>query len=390
MKKQLRIARVVTIPFTFSMLLSCQITEIEKAGIGITLVSSDETELSILAQKIGVTHHSIQMARQPALFQDLKSLWYLYKFFRRERFDIVHSSTPKAGLLTAIAGKAAFVPIRLHTFTGQRWATMSGFSRFILRTFDRLVGSLCTRTYADSLSQRTFLIDSGIVKSEKIHVLGSGSISGVDLERFSAEKWGGSQGLQTRSQLGIPQESIVITFVGRVTKDKGISELVEAFTRISDLHSNVYLVILGPTESDLDPIPSKTSKLIETNNRILTTGFCTTPEKYLGAADIFCLPSYREGFGTVIVEAGAMGLPAVATAVTGLVDAIIDGKTGILVPPMDVESLASALITLIEKPELRQQLGAAAKDRTNKEFKDDYVNKLVVDEYYRLARQLDS
>lgn len=390
MNKKLKLARIVTTPFTFSTLLCDQIAQIRDAGIDVTLVSSDEAALSSLALNIGVKHHAVDMVRQPAILKDLNSLLMLYRLFRRERFDIIHSSTPKAGLLTAVAGRAAMAPIRLHTFTGQRWATLSGLPRLILRAFDRLIGALCTQIYADSASQKQFLIDSGIVNSKKIRVLGSGSISGVNLNRFSPEKWGGAQRFQTRSNLGIPPESIVITFVGRVTKDKGISELVDAFVSLMESNSNLYLVIVGPTESNLDPIPPRTSRLIETNNQILVTGFCDTPEQYLGAADIFCLPSYREGFGTVIVEAGAMKLPAVATSITGLVDAIVDEKTGFLVPVKNVDLLSASLNTLIKQPSLRQKLGLAARERASKEFEDKYVNQLLIDEYYTLANLLDN
>ena len=194
---------------------------------------------------------------------------------------------------------------------------------------------------------------------------------------------------KTRSKLGVPADSIVIIFVGRVTKDKGITELVDAFVRLIDVNTNIYLVIVGPTEPHLDPIPPRTKNLIDSNSQILVTGFCESPEQYLGAADIFCLPSYREGFGTVVVEAGAMELPAVATSITGLLDAVVDGKTGLLVPPRNVDLLAESLKTLIKQPSLRRELGLEARNRACKEFKDTNVNKLLIDEYCTLANLLD-
>lgn len=385
---QLRVARVVTTPLTISLLLSDQIVQIREAGIDLTLISGDEQELGRLSRELGVKAKSIPMVRQPSPYRDLKSLFSLYRYLRREQFDIVHSSTPKAGLLSAVAGKAASTPIRLHTFTGQRWATLSGFSRQLLKFFDRLIATLSTQTYADSESQKEFLIEAGIVPPEKICVLGSGSISGVNIARFSQETWGETHRRQTRRQLGIAEDALIIAFVGRVTGDKGIIELVDAFSNISKLNSSVYLLIVGPRETELDPIPVRTSQSIEQNSQIIATGFTSTPEQYLAVADIFCLPSYREGFGTVVVEAAAMGLPAVATQITGLTDAIIAGKTGLLVPAKDPEALSEALLQLIEQPALRQQLGAAAKARVEEEFQDSYVNNLVIEEYFRLANSL--
>ncbi len=385
---QLRVARVVTTPITISLLLYDQIVQIRESGIDLTLIANDERALGRLSQELGVRAKSIPMVRQPAPYQDLQSLLSLQHYLRQERFDIVHSSTPKAGLLSALAGKLTSTPIRLHTYTGQRWSTLSGFSRQLLKSFDRLIAMLSTQTYADSQSQKEFLIKAGVVHPQKIRVLGSGSISGVNMARFSQETWGKSHRRQLRKQLGIVDDALVTVFVGRVTRDKGIVELVDAFSRIRETNEAVYLLIVGPRETDLDPIPARTSQVIEDNSQIVATGFTSTPEQYLAAADIFCLPSYREGFGTVIVEAAAMGLPAVATQVTGLVDAIIDGKTGLLVPPRDPGALSQALTQLINQPALRHKLGAAAKARAVEEFQDRYVNGLVVKEYFRLANSL--
>jgi glycosyltransferase involved in cell wall biosynthesis len=188
-----------------------------------------------------------------------------------------------------------------------------------------------------------------------------------------------------RARLNIPQHATVIVFVGRVTRDKGVAELVDAFVELADEFSTLYLLLVGPFEPELDPLPQRTRASIESDARIQQVGFHTKPEEYLAMADIFCLPSYREGFGTVVIEAGAMGLPTVATSVTGLVDAVRDGETGLLVPARDAKALRAALQALVESVDLRGRMGRAARVRAVREFDAKLVNQAVIDEYFRLS-----
>jgi glycosyltransferase involved in cell wall biosynthesis len=385
LNRPLRLARVVTTSVTFSTLLYDQIAAIRDAGIQVTLISNDAEQLFQVAHAQGVASYWVPMSRQPDLSQDVHSQLLLIRFLYTHQFDIVHSTTPKAGLLTAIAGALSGTPIRLHTYTGQRWVTLDGMQRQGLRFFDRLIGTLSTITYADSASQRQFLVDECIVRPQRIQVLGPGSISGVNLERFDPNCWGGQVRADTRASLGIPSEALVIAFVGRVTRDKGIVELIRAFADLSARNPNLFLLLVGPFEPELDPVPIETQSIIEMDARIRSTGFCSNPERYLGAADIFCLPSYREGFGTVVIEAGAMELPTVATSVSGLMDAVQDGETGLLVAPADSCALAEALEKLITRPDLRASMGAAARKRAEETFDAKSINQTVIAEYRRLA-----
>lgn len=387
MNRSLRLARVVTTPFTFSTLLYDQIAAIRESGIEVTLISSEVEHLSQIAHAQRVKYHCIPMVRRPDMLQDLRSLFALTRFLSANPFDIVHSNTPKAGLLTALAGAISGTSLRLHTYTGQRWATLTGIRRQVLRSFDSLIAKLCTETYADSVSQRKFLIDENIVSHDKISVLGAGSISGVNLERFDPGRWGGQTRKDTRNQLGIPQDAVVIAFVGRVTRDKGIVELIESFNGLRDRYPDLYLLLIGPFEPHLDPVPNATQSFIKEDERILGLGYSSKPEKYLGASDIFCLPSYREGFGSVVIEAGAMGLPSVATSIVGLMDAVEDGETGLLVPPRDSQALSEALEVLIKQPELCSAMGTAAREYVMNNFDADMINQAVVKEYFRLAQE---
>jgi len=328
------------------------------------------------------------MERKPAPLTDLRSLVKVARFLCQNRFDIVHSSTPKAGFLTALAGKLARVPIRVHTFGGQPWVELAGLRRRIPRECDRITAKLATQCYADCPAQRDFLISEGLVPPAKIAVIGAGSISGVNLQRFSLTTWGGDAARQTRRELGIPSDALVIAFVGRLVRDKGIIELLAAFEMIAKSNPAVHLLLVGPFEEERDPLPAETVERLKRQPRVHGVGFSLTPEKYMAAADIFCLPSYREGFGSAVIEAAAMGLPAVVTRLTGgLVDTIVEGVTGLFVPPKNVDHLAQALRTLIASKELRHSLGQAARQRAEKSFDAKLINEAVVAEYFRLAHR---
>jgi glycosyltransferase involved in cell wall biosynthesis len=382
-----RLCRTVSVPTTFATLLRRQIAVVAANNIVVTLVSSAGGELESISHENSMTSFPVPMARAITPFRDLRSLLRLYRYFRCARFDIVHSSTPKAGLLTALASWCARVPIRLHTYTGQPWVEMRGLKRFLARSSDKLVGTLTTGCYADSASQRRFLIENKIVDISKIAVLASGSLSGVDLDRFDPKIWRNARSAETRAELGISTNALALLFLGRITRDKGIVELYEAFCGLQVPGRDIELILVGPFEPERDPLPPATLAGLSRHAKIHMVGFTPCPERYLGVADIFCLPSYREGFGSAVIEAAAMGVPAVATSVVGLVDAVVPGETGLLVPPKDAAALRIALTSLLVDSRLRQRLGNSAQIRARLLFDAAKVNQAVADEYWRLYRR---
>jgi glycosyltransferase involved in cell wall biosynthesis len=247
------------------------------------------------------------------------------------------------------------------------------------------MGHLDTHCYADSVSQRDFLVNERLIPASRISVLGAGSISGVDLERFNPKIFGGERSATPQRELGISEQSLVILFVGRLTKDKGIRELVSAFRMLQRDQRDVELVLVGPFEPERDPLPRETLHELSHNPRIHVVGFSHEPERYMAAADVFCLPSYREGFGSVVIEAAAMGVPAVVSRVVGLVDAVVDGETGLLVPAKEVDALRGALMKMLSSPEIRHRMGCVARERAVRDFDSRIVNRLVVEEYKKLA-----
>jgi glycosyltransferase involved in cell wall biosynthesis len=382
----MKICRVATVPFFLQHHLRSQIIVTLAAGHSVTIISSDGPEVKELIKINDIKFEKINIARQINPLQDIVALWKLFVFFRKNRFEIVHSTTPKAGMLCAIAGILAGVQIRLHTFTGQPWVELKGLKRNIAITGDWLTAHLNTKCYADSISQREFLIEIGIANRQKIAVIGSGSLAGVDLNRFNKRKYA-SEAEITRNELGVDSNTTVITFIGRLTRDKGVVELVDAFAKISSSKRKCVLLLVGPQEPERDPLPINTLNLIHNNDLIFEIGYTSKPEKFLAITDIFCLPSYREGFGNVVIEAAAMSVPTVGTDIVGLRDAIVNNKTGILVIPKNVESLFDGLESLISNPEMVLTMGANAEERARENYDSVQVNAKLLDEYGSLRQR---
>ena len=373
----MKLARVATVPFFLYNHLRGQIEATIKAGNEVTLISGGGKEVEWLKAIPGVKFHEIDIPRRISPLRDLRAVFQLYLFFRDQRFDIVHSTTPKAGMLCAIASFLARVPVRLHTFTGQAWMELQGMTRSVAKAGDRVTVALNTHCYADSPSQLEFMFSEGISLREKTTVLGSGSLSGVDLSRFDAEKFKDSR-QEIRKELEIPEDHRVITFIGRITRDKGIEELLSAFKKMR----KCTLLLVGPGETKGGEFSENAYETNDPDIRMM--GYSPEPERYLAITDIFCLPSYREGFGNVVIEAAAMGVPTVGTDIIGLRDAVINGKTGLLVKPKDADALADALEVLLKDEAMRTRMGMAARQRALSEFSSKKVNQTVLSEYERL------
>lgn len=377
---ELKIARVSTVPLFVVAHLQAQIQALSAAGMAVTVITSRDEMSDELTKNKNLTYVPVNIEREINLVQDFLSLVALIRIFRKNKFDIIHSTTPKAGLLCAIAGVFSGTKIRLHTFTGQPWATMTGVKRSILKLCDRIIGLLNTHCYADSESQKNFLISCGIINAKKISVIGVGSIAGIDLNRFDPSRYTSEQLSLLRADLDIPESGKILLFVGRITPDKGIKELVSAFAGIVNKDSNIYLVFVGPFESAGENIVAQITD-VNVRKNIKTVGYCSEPEKYMALADLLCLPSYREGFGTVVIEAAAMGTPTIGTDIYGLSDAIVDGETGVLVPVRDAVALEAAILSTLNNAPLMSAMGTAARDRACSDFGANNCSDLLINEY---------
>lgn len=318
----------------------------------------------------------LSIERKPSPLRDLLTLIQLVIVFRRERFGLIHSITPKAGVLSMLAGWLAGVPNRIHTFTGQVWANERGWKRRALKIFDKLIVLFATHILVDSPSQRDVLAFEGILPKGKGVVIGHGSICGVDAHRFKPDA---DLRDKVRAELSINPSQTVILFVGRLNRDKGILDLAEAFAKIASHRTDVVLVLVGAEEDIPFARVQEICGVHHTQLRRVT--FTPNPESYMAAADIFCLPSYREGFGQAIIEAAASALPTVASRIYGITDAVEDGKTGFLYPVKDVDALTKELSKLIGDPAMRHKMGGSARMRALKLFSSETVTQEMIKLY---------
>lgn len=327
----------------------------------------------------GVHWVDIGIERKFSLLPDLSAILALCRLFRTIRPDIVHSIMPKSGLLAALAGAICHVPVRMHTFTGQVWVTRQGLARWIYRAVDRLIVLLNTLCLTDSFSQSEYIFKQGIRKfGRPLPVLAQGSLSGVDTERFHIDQEVRSR---VRKEFGIPANATVFLYLGRLNRDKGILDLAAAFATLQD--TNAHLIIAGPDEEDV--LPQALSVLDACRDRVHVSGFVKQPEYMFMAADVFCLPSRREGFGSVVIEAAACGLPAIGTHIPGLVDAIEDGVTGMLVPVGAPQSLAACMKVMLTAPERRIEMGGRARSRAEQQFGAEVLYQALRSQYQDLA-----
>ena len=334
-----------------------------------------ELNLKVRAVPVAIERHIAPLA-------DILALTTLVRLFRAERFDLVHSITPKAGLLAMLAARLAGVPLRIHTFTGQVWVTRNGPMRALLKAADRMVARLATHALADSPTQREFLVAQGIIAPAKSTVLAQGSICGVDSGRFRPDS---AARARIRNALGIAPEAIVLLYLGRIHRDKGLLDLARAFASIGARHPHAHLLLVGPDEDNLCAALAAAAGAYA--GRLHWVDATDRPQEYFAAADIFCLPSYREGFGTTIIEAAATGVPAIGSRIYGITDAIVDGTTGLLFAPGDVRQLAERILTLVQDTEFRKRMGESARQRALQDFSAGVVTAALLDYYARLLAQ---
>ncbi len=379
--KPIRVCRIATVPIFFAAHLIPQIEYMQKKGMKVSIVSSLGEGIEAIEQCEGLIFENIEISRSLSIVRDIKALFKLIVFFRKNKFDIVHSTTPKAGLLSSISAFIARVPIRLHTWTGQPWVTLKGPMKTFAFLADKLIGFLNTKCYADSKSQRDFLIEKKVIPADKIDVIGYSSLAGVDRKRFSNQIISEKEKEDLREKLSIDSGATVFIFIGRITKDKGICELEQAFSKVLSSGFNVHLLLVGPFDDDCGGEKNIDISKFISNAKISYIGYTDKPENYFSISDILCLPSYREGFGTVVIEAASMGIPTIATNINGLVDAVDKDKTGVLVEPYSVESLYEAMIRFLEKPDMIKKMGSAAQERCRLNFDSEVINKKVFEEY---------
>ena len=379
-----KISRVSTVPFFVITQLKSQIEELSHQGASLDVMTSDDELAHKMMEQSSFSFTPVKICREISPWNDLCAVYSMWRIFRKNKVHIIHSTTPKAGLLSAIAGFLARVPIRLHTFTGQPWVVMTGLKRHLIKFFDWFIVKLNTQCFADSESQRQFLIDQNIGSKKSVKVIGKGSLAGINLNRFNPESISSENRYALKKKFNIDDDRFIFLFVGRITKDKGIYELLSACKQLYAQNYAFDLMIVGPFEHNIEHSIRKLAH--EISNHIHFAGFSEQPEQFFALADVLCLPSYREGFGTVVIEAAAMGTTTIGTHIYGLTDAVIDGQTGLLVEPRKVEPLAQAMKVLMDDKVKCQRLSDAAQQRAIKYFDSKLHSQLLIRKYLALLK----
>lgn len=378
-----RLVHVTTIPLTLEFFRG-QIGFMKQRGFSVCAVSSPGPALEGIGRREGIAVYGIPMERRISPLGDLKALTRLYSILRNLGATIVHAHTPKGGLLGVLAARMAGVKVVLYTMHGIRFLTASGDERRILRFAEKLTCRTADRVFSVSFANHARALAEGLCPPGKIHVLATGSCNGVDAERrFDPQRVIPAQRAETRKALGIPQNSVVLGYVGRIVKDKGLVVLAEAWTALRERFPDLHLTLVGPLESQ-DPIPRAVLSRLQADGRVRFTGWVWDPVPYYAAMDIVVLPTYREGFPVTPLEASAMEIPVVASAVDGCVEAVIHGGTGLLVPPGDKESLAAAVHALISDSELRRRLGRTGRQRVIQTFKPEVIWEELLGHYLEM------
>lgn len=340
-------------------------------GYDMIAVSSPGESLKELRDRDGFSVYEVPMARHISLTGDIKSLFKMIKLFRKEKPRIVHSMTPKAGLICMVAGWLTRVPVRIHTFTGLVWPTSKGLKRKILMATDWLTCVCATHVIPEGQGVMNDL--QAHITKKPMKVLGFGNVRGVDMERFNPE----------RLKSNDTPHPFTFLFVGRIVGDKGINELVEAFVKLNGKYPDTRLVFVGGYEKNLDPLKPETLQRIERCGAIETHGYKTGDDllmEYM-KADCFIMPSYREGFPNTVMEAGAMGLPCIVTDINGSREIIVDGENGLIVPPQTVQPLYDAMERMMDDKELREKMQKNARPMIESRFEKSFVQRCLMEFY---------
>lgn len=377
MKKKPKIVRVVTDGRVVLWHLEKTLRDL-KDDFEVVVVGENVSKFT--PPELGVRCYDIPLTPKINLYKDISALYQLARILVRERPVIVHSIMPKAGLITAFASRL-IVPYRFHTFTGQVWQTKTGFGKWALKVLDKVVVFLNTKCLTDSRSQSEYLHGETISDRSGgcIEYLCCGSLGGVDLKKIDIEKkdaWS----IEIREEYSIPKANIVIGYLARKTADKGAFLFLELCREIVKEYSNVSFMFVGPDDSG-GAVTDFLNANEDLKNRIVCVDTVSNHEKYLASFDILCLPSFREGFGSIVIDAAALGIPTVGSRIPGLVDAVVDGETGILINLSSVSELVFAIRKLVGEPALLSKLGENARMRVVNSFDSKVLSECLIEFY---------
>jgi glycosyltransferase involved in cell wall biosynthesis len=376
---------ITTVPETLGFCRG-QIGYMKERGFDVQAVSSPGKLLEETGAREGIPVYAVDLTRRITPLKDLLSLLKMYRLFTFLKPTIVHGHTPKGGLIAVVAARLARVPVVIYTIHGLPFITAKGIKRQLLRWSETLACRLADRVFAVSQANKRTAVAQGFCPKDKIQILGSGSCNGVEgEERFNPQKLAPGIREELRNSYRINSDALVLGYIGRIVRDKGIATLEEAWQSLRRKYPTLYLLMVGQEEPQ-DPLPATLMQRLQSDPRVILTGRVGNPIPCYAAMDIVVLPTYREGFPIVPLEAAAMKVPVVATNVDGCSEAVMDGLTGLLVPPRDPQALAAAIERLILDPELRHQMGQAGRQRVLQKFRPEVIWKALYENYLELLK----
>jgi len=382
MKKK-KLIRITTVSMALTTLLKGQLRFMDQY-FDVLAVSSGGGTFDDVAKNEGVKTHPLTMSRTITPFKDLKSLYLLYKLFKKEKPFIVHTHTPKAGTLGMIAAKLAGVPHRMHTIAGLPLLITSGPKRVLLNTVEKITYACATKIYPNSFAMKDIILQNGFTKESKLKVIEKGSTNGVDTNHFDPSLFDETSKANLKNELGINTKDTVFVFIGRIVKDKGMNELMHTFAKLNSDCPNTKLLLVGPYEDHLNPLLPETYDLIKNHESITHVGYQKDVRPYFAISDILAFPSYREGFPNVVMQAGAMGLASIVTDINGCNEIIESGMNGIIIPPKNEEALLDAMKFMLNNPEERINMANSSRSKIENNYQQKIVWNALLKEYQNL------
>lgn len=382
-----KLIRVTTVPLSIDKLLEGQLSYMRNQYV-VTAISSDEKYLKHCALKENVDYYHIEMTRKITPIKDLISLIKLTKYLIKTKPLIVHSHTPKAGIIAMLSAKIANVPLRLHTVGGLPLMESVGIKQKILIFVEKLTYSCATNVYSNSVGLYDFILENKFITENKLKIIANGSTNGINTSYFSNDTITELEKDKLKESLTIKNEDFVFVFVGRLVGDKGINELVEAFKRLVLYNTNIKLLLVGHEENQLDPLSESTLVEIKSNQNIISVGYHNDIRPYLSVSNCLVLPSYREGFPNVVMQAGSMGLPSIVTNINGCNEIIIDNINGILVEVKNSNSIEKAMNNLCNNSLLYNKLKSSARELITSRYEQKKVWNHILEEYKQLENNL--
>ncbi len=349
-------------------------------------VASDGPLLQKTEEREGIRTIAVDIDRGINPLKDIVSVYRLYKVFRKERPYMVHSITPKAGLLSMMAAYFARVPVRVHTFTGLIFPTQTGIMKSLLLFFDKLICRFATHIYPEGNGVKHDLLNHNVT-NKPLKVIANGNVNGKDLDFYNCALFRKSNLMEKKEALGITENDFVFVFIGRLVNDKGINELVGAFCKLLSSHKHTKLLLVGSYEGETDLLPNSTWQKINNESRIIFTGPKDDVRPFLGISNALVFPSYREGFPNVVLEAGAMGLPALVTDINGSNEIIVHGKNGYIVPSKDEQALLEAMTLFVEDSQLISNMAQHARPMIADRYEQSFVWESLLNEYKRIEHK---